>query len=79
MDVHLVLLQSAVVFFNATHAFSSLQIPRMISVKVGGYATKGEHEPEMFYYPHPIKGQRELLPQCYNVTRNLIENIQKGH
>lgn len=51
----------------------------MLLVQVGGCATKGEHEPKMFYYPYPIKGQRELLPQSYNVTRNLIENIRKGY
>lgn len=79
MDAHLVLLQSGVVFLNATRTFSSLQIPWMTSVKVGGCATKGECEPKMFYYPCPIKGQRELLPQFYNVTRNLIENTQKGY
>lgn len=79
MDVHLVLLQSGIEFLHARSTFSCLQIPEVFSVEVQGYATKGEHEPKMFYYPYPIKGQPELLPQCYNVTRNLIENIRKGY
>lgn len=79
MDVHPVLLQSGIEFLRAGSTFSCLQIPEVFSVEVQGCATKGEHEPKMFYYPYPIKGQPELLPQCYNVSRNLIENIQKGY
>lgn len=79
MGAYPILLQSGVVFLDATRTFGCLQIPWMFLVKVGGCATKGEHESKMFYYPYPIKGQRELLPQCYNVTRNLIENIRKGY
>lgn len=79
MDVHPVLMQSGIEFLHARSTFSCLQIPEMFSVEVQGCATKGEHEPKTFYHPYPIKGQPELLPQCYNVTRNLIENIRKGY
>lgn len=79
MGVHPVLLQSGIEFLHARSTFSCLQISEMFLVEVEGCATKGEYEPKMFCYPYPIKGQPELLPQCYNVTSNLIENIRKGY